>query len=646
VFMLSNRIVKEPLPSRGPELDRAPAPVAGEEAQEQSVVSRPRPFRERRRTRSLEDARHEALDSVDRLLVRHEKTIERLMAEKEKYRCIFEEAPVGIFQMSPTWRFLKVNRMTARIFGCESPEQLLTESADLRKQILTDPGQLREWKASAENGSAAAGIEAEVRSDSDTKKYLHMSLRAVRDAAGNVTHFEGAVEDITDRKIASDRLRFLAYYDALTGLLNPTLFQTELAKVIESARSKKEKIALLVLELARFKIINDSLGHAFGDRLLRETAERIKRSVGEDDLVARVGGGEFAIALGHVKDAPDALVVAQEVVRKLAAEFCILGHSLNVSFNFGISIFPDHGADGEALLQNADVALHSAKEDGPNKARVFTEEMNVVIMEQLMLANGLQQALNRGEFFLVYQPQVNLRTGVITGLEALIRWQHPQLGLVPPAKFIAVAERSGLIVPIGEWVLRTACAQAKEWQNAGLAAVPVAVNVSAIQFRQQGFPDVIRNILEETGLDPKYLELELTESLLLTNADVMFSILQELRDMQVKLAIDDFGTGYSSLSYLRQFQVNRLKIDRSFVRDVAINSDDAAIATAIINMAKALNLEVLAEGVETEDQISFFRAQHCYEIQGYYFSKPVAVSQVAGQLRAVSMQPASTAFVN
>jgi EAL domain-containing protein (putative c-di-GMP-specific phosphodiesterase class I) len=272
--------------------------------------------------------------------------------------------------------------------------------------------------------------------------------------------------------------------------------------------------------------------------------------------------------------------------------------------------------------------------------------MNVQIMEQLTLANGLQMALARSELFLVYQPQVNSQTGRITGLEALLRWQHPQLGLVPPAQFIGVAERSGLIVPIGEWVLRTACAQAKGWQDAGLVAVPVAVNVSAIQFRQQGFPEVIRGILEETGLEPKYLELELTESLLLTNADVMFSILQELRDMEVKLAIDDFGTGYSSLSYLRQFQVNRLKIDRSFVRDVAINPDDAAIATAIINMAKALNLEVLAEGVENEEQLGFFRAQHCYEVQGFYFSKPVDVSQAAGQLRSITLQPASSSFLN
>jgi EAL domain-containing protein (putative c-di-GMP-specific phosphodiesterase class I) len=272
--------------------------------------------------------------------------------------------------------------------------------------------------------------------------------------------------------------------------------------------------------------------------------------------------------------------------------------------------------------------------------------MNAQMVEELTLANGLQLALDRKELFLVYQPQVDIRTGTITGLEALLRWQHPQLGLIPPVKFIGVAERCGLIVPIGEWVLRSACAQAKAWQDAGLLAVPVAVNVSAVQFRQQGFPEVIRCILRETGFDPKYLELELTESLLLTNADVVFSILKELREMGVKLAIDDFGTGYSSLSYLRQFQVNRLKIDRSFVRDVAVNPDDAAIATAIINMARALNLNVLAEGVENEEQLRFFQAQHCYEIQGFYFSKPVAVGQIAGQLRAVSIQPAASFSVN
>jgi diguanylate cyclase (GGDEF)-like protein/PAS domain S-box-containing protein len=624
----------------GPETEIEPITSTKDEAGEHCVAARPRLFRERRRTHSLETSRHEVLDSVDQLLIHHEIAIANLTAEEGRYRTLFQEALVGMFQMSFSGRLLSVNRMMARIYGYDSPEQLLAETVDSRLESLFDSGQLWEWRRSVEAGNVAVGIEAEARCRDGERKWVRLNMCGVRDDDSKVLYFEGTLEDVTDRKHAMDQLRFLAYYDALTELPNQTLFRMQLSELIESARSRKGTIALLVLDLARFKIINDALGHAFGDRLLQQTAERIRRSVGKECVVARIGGGEFAIALGNMKDSPDAVTTAHEVVGKLASEFYIMGESLNVSFNFGISIFPDHGAEGESLLQNADVALYSAKEDGPNKARVFSEEMNAQITSQLALANGLRIALDRGEFFLVYQPQVNIQTGNITGLEALLRWQHPQLGLVPPAQFIGVAERSGLIVPIGDWVLRTACAQVKEWQDAGLVAVPVAVNVSAIQFRQQGFAEVIRRILDETGLEPKYLELELTESLLLTNADVMFSILQELRDMEVKLAIDDFGTGYSSLSYLRQFQVNRLKIDRSFVRDVAINPDDAAIATAIINMAKALNLEVLAEGVETVEQLNFFRAQHCYEVQGFYFSKPVAVSQVAGQLRSITMKPA------
>jgi EAL domain-containing protein (putative c-di-GMP-specific phosphodiesterase class I) len=285
------------------------------------------------------------------------------------------------------------------------------------------------------------------------------------------------------------------------------------------------------------------------------------------------------------------------------------------------------------LLERADVAMYSAKEMGANFLQFFTEKMNDQIRERLRLENGLRMALERNELFLVYQAQVDIRTGDVSGLEALLRWNHPEKGLVPPAEFIGIAESSGLIVPIGEWVLRTACAQARQWQDAGLRAVPVAVNVSAIQFRQQGFCDLVRRVLTETSLDAKYLELELTEGLLLTNVDVMEIVIDELREMGVMITIDDFGTGYSSLGYLRQFKVNRLKIDRSFVREVSFNADDAAITTAIINMAKALNLDVLAEGVENVEQLDFLRAQNCFSIQGYYFSRPVTVEQIVGQLQ-------------
>ena len=308
------------------------------------------------------------------------------------------------------------------------------------------------------------------------------------------------------------------------------------------------------------------------------------------------------------------------------------GQSVSTSCSLGISMFPEHGEDSETLIKHADQDMYCAKENGRNKFRFFAEELNIQAVERLERENDLRLALENDEFFLVYQPQMDIASGEITGLEALIRWQHPKLGLVPPDKFIGVAENSGLILPIGEWVLRTACSQARKWQEDGFPAVPIAVNVSAVQFRQEGFCALIRKVLVDTHLAPQYLELELTESLLLSNEDVVFSVLGELRTMGLTLAIDDFGTGYSSFSYLRRFRVNKLKIDRSFIQDVATDPDDAAITTAIINMAKSLRLKVIAEGVENEAQLSFLRKHECDEIQGYYFCKPIMAAEVGKKL--------------
>jgi predicted signal transduction protein with EAL and GGDEF domain len=355
--------------------------------------------------------------------------------------------------------------------------------------------------------------------------------------------------------------------------------------------------------------------------------------------VARLSGDEFLIVLTRIKDVPDAAIAAERFMDAMTAEFVVQGHSLSIGCSVGISIYPEHGVDGETLIKNADAAMYSAKQSGRNNFRFFTDDMNAQVVERLTLESGLRLALDKKELFLVYQPQMDIATGKITGLEALLRWQHPELGLVPPDKFIRIAENSGLILPIGEWVVRTACQQARKWQDEGLSAVSVAVNVSAVQFRQEDFCELIRGVLHETGLAPQYLELELTESLLLANADVTLSVLQELKALGLTLAIDDFGTGYSSFSYLRQFRVNKLKIDRSFVRDVAVNHDDAAITTAIISMAKSLNLKVIAEGVENEAQMSFLRAHHCDEIQGYYFSKPLAVDKIADKLRSGYPEP-------
>ena len=462
---------------------------------------------------------------------------------------------------------------------------------------------------------------------------VSLSVSPIKDASGHIAGTSTIARDITERKVAQERVQYLAYYDALTGLPNRTLLQDRLTKVLASARRRKDKVALLFLDLDRFKDINDSLGHSVGDLVLKEVGERLKTWAREQDTVARVGGDEFLIVLTAVKDVADAAVAAKRLMDTITAEFVVQGHPFGITCSIGISIFPEHGADGETLIKNADAAMYCAKESGNDNFRFFTKDMNAQAVERLVLEKGLRLALDKKELFLVYQPQMEIATGRIIGLEALLRWQHPELGLVPPDNFIRIAENSGLIVPIGEWVLRTACCQARKWQDEGLPAMPVAVNVSAVQFRQEGFCELIKGVLHETGLAPQYLELELTESLLLSSAHVTFAVLQELKAIGLKLAIDDFGTGYSSFNYLRQFGVSKLKIDRSFIRDIAVNPDDAAITAAIISMAKSLHLKVIAEGVEDEEQMSFLRAHECDEIQGYYFSKPLAVDKVADKLR-------------
>ena len=456
--------------------------------------------------------------------------------------------------------------------------------------------------------------------------------------AGTRTLF-GTFQDITERKQSEEHVQYLAYYDALTGLPNRTLLADRLLKALATASRQKDKVALLFLDLDRFKSINDSFGHTFGDLVLQDVATRLEGRTRKQDTVARLGGDEFLIVLNSVKDISDVAVAAKRFMDAMAAEFVVQGHSLGITCSLGVSIFPEHGTDVESLLKHADAAMYSAKENGRNSFQFFSEEMTAQVVERLTLENSLRPALEKKQLFLVYQPQMDLATGKIIGLEALLRWQHPELGLVPPDKFIRIAENSGLILPIGEWVLRTACSQARKWQDEGFPAVRVAVNVSAVQFRQPDFCAIVSRVLHETGLAPQYLELELTESLLLSSADMTLPVIHELSALGVTLAIDDFGTGYSNFGYLRQFRVSRLKIDRSFINNVAVDPDDAAIANAIISMAKSMSLKVIAEGVENEAQMSFLRVHLCDEIQGYYFSKPLTVDKVAEKLRGDCHEP-------
>ena len=565
-----------------------------------------------------------------------------LQHAEEKYRAIFEDAVVGIFQMTPEGRPLNVNRALAHIHGYDSPAQLMAEVSNLVSQLFVDSRQIDELKRVLNQESVVRSAELEVRCRDHSKKWVLANVRAVHDHDGKIVLHEGTMEDITDRKVAEDRVKFLAYYDVVTGLPNRTLLQDRLGKALAGSRRRKDKVAVLFLDLDRFKVINDSLGHSFGDLLLREVADRLKRQAREQDTVARIGGDEFVLVLAGLKGMTDAAVAAQRVMDTMIADFVIQGRSLSINCSMGISIFPDHGTDSETMIKNADAAMYSAKESGRNRFQFFSEEMNAQVMERLTLENGLRVALERKELFLVYQPQMDIATGTVVGFEALLRWRHPELGIISPDRFIGIAENSGLISPIGAWVLRTACAQARRWHDEGICGMPVAVNISAVQFRQPGFQELIGSVLSETGLPCQYLELELTESLLLSNADVTASVLWELKGMGLKLSIDDFGTGYSSLSYLKQFPFGKLKIDRSFIREVAVNSDDAAITTAIIRMAKSLGLKVIAEGVENEAQLSFLRALRCDEIQGYYFSKPVTADEISARFRSDPVQHAAS----
>jgi diguanylate cyclase (GGDEF)-like protein/PAS domain S-box-containing protein len=557
---------------------------------------------------------------------------ERFLQDSEnKYRALFEDSAEANWLMDETGT-LDSNSAALELFGYQVGD-IMPHPPDMSPPNQPDGTPSR---IAAQNRIASAFLNGKERFE-----WLHqrkdgsvfpadVCLTALTLSGRRV--LLATVRDITDRKAAEDRIQLLAYYDPLTGLPNRTLVQDRLEIALASARRHNEKVALLFLDLDRFKIYNDSLGHGFGDLLLKHVAERLKNCVREQDTVARIGGDEFLILLSRVKDVAGAAVMAERITKEMTREFTIQGRPVSISCSLGVSMYPQHGMNTETLIKNADAAMYAAKDNGRNNFRFFTAEMHADALERLTLENDLRLALERKEFFLVYQPQMAIEGGEITGFEALIRWQHPERGLVMPDRFISVAENSGLILAMGEWVLRTACAQARKWQSDGLLTVPIAVNVSAAQFRQDGFLALVRRVLLETELLPQYLELELTEGLLLSNADVSFSVLQELKDMGLNLAIDDFGTGYSSLSYLKQFPVNKLKIDRSFVRDVAVDPDDAAITIAIIRLAKSLNLRVIAEGVETEAQLSFLREHQCDEIQGFYFSKPISTDEVGSML--------------
>ena len=410
------------------------------------------------------------------------------------------------------------------------------------------------------------------------------------------------------------------------------LVQDRLGQAIELARRQGRQLAVMFMDLDQFKHINDSLGHALGDQLLQSVAQRLVGCVRQSDTISRQGGDEFVLLLPYIEQAEDAALSAQKILTALALPHRIDRHDLHISVSIGISIYPDAGQDAETLIKNADTAMYYAKESGRNNYKFFEQSMNTRAVQRQSMEVSLRRALEREEFILYYQPKVNLRSGAIVGVEALIRWQHPERGLLLPAQFVPIAEDCGLILPIGRWVLRAACEQARTWLQAGLPPIIIAVNTSALEFRAYDFLENIGTTLTDTGVEPCYLELELTESILMRDAKSTDAVLRALADLGVKLAIDDFGTGYSSLSYLRQFPIDTLKIDQSFVSRMTRNPDDATIVKAVIAMGKSLKQCVIAEGVETSEQYEFLLAQHCDQGQGYYFGHPMEAEKFAGLL--------------
>jgi diguanylate cyclase (GGDEF)-like protein/PAS domain S-box-containing protein len=541
-----------------------------------------------------------------------------------------EQSPAMVMLTDPAGNIEYVNPKFTRTTGY-NPEEVLGKNPRILKSGETSPEEYRKLWEIISAGEEWHGEFHNKRKDG-TFFWEHASISPVRDENGAISHFLAIKEDITERKSYEEQLQHLATHDDLTGLANRALLQDRLEQSILFARRSGRLVAALLLDLDRFKIINDSLGHSFGDRLLQIAADRLRESVRGADTVARLGGDEFVILLAEVANEEDVGKVAKKILDRLTAPFIIDDREITVTASLGISIFPRDGEDEETLIRNADIAMYRAKEER-NAFCLYTPEMNIVVHEAMEMESDLRRALERGEFLLHYQPKVNLTTGTITGAEALLRWQHPVRGMIAPGMFIPLAEETGLILPIGEWVLKKICEQIKQWQAQNLPVVPIAANLSARQFRNDELGEIIRRILHSSDVSADLLELELTESMIMRNPQSSAETMQRLNDLGVRMALDDFGTGYSSLNYLRRFPVACLKIDRSFICDVAEDPSASAVATSIIAIAHSLGLQAVAEGVETEEQLEFLRRCGCDSYQGYLFCAPLPVEEFTEKLR-------------
>lgn len=545
---------------------------------------------------------------------------------------VIEHMLEGVLITDSETRILTVNPAFTLATGYNSSE-IVGKTPGFLKSGKHKPAFFKKmWAALSHNGFWQGEVTNRRKNGDNITEWVTIS--ALKDTDGNITHYMGVYTDLTKKKRAEETIRTMTYFDPLTGLPNRALFRDRLQQAISHVKRQGRLLAVLFLDVDRVKLINDTLGHHVGDLLLKAVSERLVHGLREGDTVARMGGDEFMLLLPGIEHINDVTRIADKIIEDLNPSFRIEGHDLYITASIGISVFPYDGVDVETLSKNADTAMYHAKRQGRNGYQAFTPAMNQEAFEQLKLGNSMRRALERGEFILHYQPQVNLSNGEIIGMEALVRWLHPELGLIPPKKFIQWAEDSGLINPLGEWVLREACLQNRQWQLAGLPRLRVGVNLSANQFKEEDFVHTVEKALENASLAPDCLDLELTESVIMENVGTSLRAPHDLRAMGIRFSIDDFGTGYSSLSYLKHFPVHTLKMDQSFVRDLSTDRNDAAIATAVIALGHSLNLTVLAEGVETETQLEILRQLKCDKMQGYLYSEPLDASSFETFIRS------------
>ncbi len=590
---------------------------------------------------ALERARDELEKRVEARVVDLSKANEQLRQEiAERKRAeetlklasqIIESSNEAILITNVKGQTVQVNQAFCRITGY-SRKEILGKGPSIFTSGHLDSRSYQEiWESLTRRGEWKGEVW-DRRKNGEVYPRL-LSLSAVKDDAGDVSHYVGIFSDITKIKQTEERLQRLAHYDPLTGLPNRILFHDRLQQALVQAKRRKRIVAIMLLDLDRFKNINDTLGHRFGDQVLVAVAERLTGCLRSTDTAARLGGDEFVAVLPEVSDTHGAAKVAGKIIEVLSKPFILDGREVFVTTSMGITVYPDDGAKVGRLLQNADTALYCAKEQGKNHFQFFSRAMNVSVLKRLNLEHTLRAAMSGNKLLLCYQPMVDLNTGRVVAAEALLRWRHPSLGAVSAGKLIPVAEETGLIIPIGEWVLHTACAQNKSWQKMGLPPMRVAVNISGRQLKQSNLVDNVLRILDQTDLDPKYLEMELTESVMMEEADSTISMLADLKRNGISVSVDDFGTGYSSLSYLRNFPVDKLKIDQSFLSEISSSHYEQEIVKAILAVAHSLQLEVIAEGVETNEQLRFLKNHGCDQAQGYYLCRPVPVNRLTKLMR-------------